>query len=430
MTIQRLPLVAALLCGSAPWALAQDAAEDAAPAPPPEEETVTSTSGSGATELHFIMCGEVRPADQATIDGFAAEHPEVTVRMEAVPWGTCQDKSMQLAAAGDPPSLAYMGSRTLQSLANADQIIPIAFTPEEEQAYQPGVLKTVSSGGQYWGIPHAFSTKALYVNCDVLAEAELECVAPTTWDEMIAMARTVTERTDAAGIGLAGKDFDNTMHNFLDFLYSNGGSVIDADTGEVTLDSQETRETLQLYADLMPFAQEGPTAWEQNQLRELFSDNQIAMYVNGPWARSQHNQEVNQLVAPIPHGPSGPSGSILITDSIAVFKGTGHEDLAVELAKALTSGAAQYDLDSTWGLTPILQYENVEIEGVDKPFYVDDPFWQVFTASIPTGGPEPMIEDFKSLQNVFTDMVQGIMLEEGEVDELVTIAGEELEALL
>ena len=97
-----------------------------------------------------------------------------------------------------------------------------------------------------------------------------------------------------------------------------------------------------------------------------------------------------------------------------MFKGTGHEDLALELAKALTSGAAQYDLDMTWGLTPILNYEAMSIEGVDKPFYVDDPFWQTFTASISTGGPEPMVEDFKSLQGVFTNMVQGIMLGEGE----------------
>ena len=33
---------------------------------------------------------------------------------------------------------------------------------------------------------------------------------------------------------------------------------------------------------------------------------------------------------------------------------------------------------------------------------------------------------FKSLQGVFTNMIQGIMLGEGSVDELVTIAGEEL----
>lgn len=404
-TINTLSLGAVLLAGSALGAMAQE-----------------------GTELHFIMCGgEVRAADQVVIDEFTAANPGVTVNMEAVEWGTCQDKSMQLAAAGDAPSIAYMGSRTLRQLANNGLIVPVTFTAEEEAMFQPGILSTVSSGGQYWGIPHAFSTKALYINCNLVEAAGAECVAPTTWEEMIAMAAAVTDNTDAAGIGIAGKDFDNTMHMFLDFLYSNGGEVFDAD-GNPALDSQQTRETLQLYADLLPYMQSGPIEWERDQLRDLFNDGQIAMYVSGPWGRGQHNEDINQLVVPVPHGPSGTNGTILITDSIAVFSGTGHEDLALELAKALTSGAAQYDLDSSWGLTPILDYEKIGAEalGVEKIWYVDDPFWEVFVAGISTGGPEPLVEDFKSLQAVFTNMVQGIMLGEGSVDELVTEAGEEL----
>lgn len=396
-TIKTLTVGAALVCGSALSAQAE--------------------------ELHFIMCGgEVRPADQAVIDQFISDHDGVTVNMEAVPWGTCQDKSMQLAAAGDPPSIAYMGSRTLRQLANNDLIVPVTFTPEQEAAYQPGVLSTVTVGGQYWGIPHAFSTKALYINCNVVEAAGAECAAPATWEDLVALAKSVTDNTDASGIGIAGKDFDNTMHMFLDFLYSNDGIVFDAD-GNPALDSQQTRETLQLYADLLPYMQSGPTEWERDQMKDLFNDGQIAMYVTGPWGRGQHNAEINQLVVPIPHGPSGDSGSILITDSIAVFKGTGHEDLAIELAKALTSGDAQYDLDSSWGLTPILQYETV---GFVAPYYANDDFWQVFVSAISTGGPEPLVEDFKALQSVFTNMVQGIMLADGTVDELVTIAGEEL----
>ncbi|MES2540226.1 MAG: sugar ABC transporter substrate-binding protein, partial [Pseudomonadota bacterium] len=44
-----------------------------------------------AQELHFIMCGgEVRPADQVVIDKFQADNAGVTVKMEAVEWGTCQ----------------------------------------------------------------------------------------------------------------------------------------------------------------------------------------------------------------------------------------------------------------------------------------------------------------------------------------------------
>ena len=151
------------------------------------------------------------------------------------------------------------------------------------------------------------------------------------------------------------------------------------------------------------------------------------MYISGPWGRGQHKETINQLVAPVPAGPSGVSGTILITDSLAVFKGTGHEELAHKLAQALASGDAQYDLDSSWGLTPILNYESL---GVSAPYYKGDAFWEVFTNGISTGGPEPLVEDFKSLQSVFTNMVQGIILKEDTVDNLVTIAGEELDEAL
>lgn len=196
------------------------------------------------------------------------------------------------------------------------------------------------------------------------------------------------------------------------------------------LDSPQTRETLQLYVDLMPYMIEGPTAWERDQMKDLFNDGKLGMYVTGPWGRGQHAEAVsNQMIVPIPAGPSGASGTILITDSIVVFK---QEDPAVEaaaqkLAAALTSGDAQYDLDSTWGLTPILQYENA---GVAAPYYKDDPFWQIFVNGIATGGPEPLVTDFKSLQGVFTTMIQGVMLEEGEVDALVTEAAAALAEVL
>ena len=146
MKLVKLTLGAALLSGTAMSAMAE----------------------SHGTELHFIMCGgEVRPADQAVVDAFVAAHDGVTVNLEAVPWGTCQDKSLTLAAAGDPPSIAYMGSRTLRQLANNDLIVPAEIDPATP--YQPGVLNTVTIEGTAWGYPHAFSTKALYINCAVVS---------------------------------------------------------------------------------------------------------------------------------------------------------------------------------------------------------------------------------------------------------------------
>ena len=163
-----------------------------------------TTFGASAQDLSFIMCGDIRPADQAVIDQFQVDNPGVKVNMEAVPWGTCQDKSMTLAAAGNPVSIAYAGSRTLLQLSSNDLIVPAEISPEQEALYQPGVLKTVSSGGKYWGYPHAFSTKALYVNCDLVVAAGMECKAPETWADMIAMAKAIKETSNVAGIGIAG----------------------------------------------------------------------------------------------------------------------------------------------------------------------------------------------------------------------------------
>ena len=373
-----------------------------------------------AAEVHAIICGgEIRPADQVVFDAFEAKYPGVTVNAEAVPWGTCQDKSMTLAAAGDPVGLAYIGSRTLKQLGRSGLIIPVDISEEMQALYQPGVLATVSDGGQFWGFPHAFSTKALFINCGLVEAAGEACVAPRTWTGLYNMAKAVNDNTSAAGIGITGKDFDNTMHQFLNYLYSNGGTVNDAASGEITFNSPETIETLEFYGKLAGVAQEGPMGYERSQLTQLYNDGQIGMYINGPWGAGQHNANIAEIVVPIPAGPSGESGTLLITDSMAVFKGSANEELAMELAEMMSSGAAQYDLDSSWGLTPIMQYENM----MDDVYYSTD-YWQTFVAPIGSGGPEPMFEDFKALQAGINGAIQGMILGEGSAADLVAEAAE------
>lgn len=375
-----------------------------------------------AEEVHMVMCGgEIREADKVVIAAFEASHAGVTVNAEAVPWGTCQDKTMTLAAAGDPVGLAYIGSRTLKQLGRSGLILPVNISEEKQALYQPGILATVTDGGQFWGFPHAFSTKALFINCGLVEAAGEACVAPRTWTGLYNMAKAVNDNTSAAGIGITGKDFDNTMHQFLNYLYSNGGSVSDAATGEITFNSPETIETLEFYGKLAGVAQEGPMGYERSQLTQLYNDGQIGMYINGPWGAGQHNANIAEIVVPIPAGPSGESGTLLITDSVAVFKGSANEGLAMELADALTSGEAQYDLDSSWGLTPIMQYEKMR----DDVYYTTD-YWQVFVDPIGRGGPEPMFEDFKALQAGINGAIQGMILGEGSAADLVAEAAETL----
>ena len=382
-----------------------------------------SSFQSMAVDMHGVMCGgEIRPADKAVVDQFMADNPGVNVTMEAVPWGTCQDKVINLAIAGDPVSFSYVGSRTLKGLAENGHIVAVDIPEDQKKMYQPGILDTVSYKGEVWGFPHAFSTKALFMNCGILEQAGLACEGPQSWDELYSIAETVKNKTGIAGIGLTGKDFDNTMHQFLNYLYSNGGQVIDPATNEITLDSPNTVETLEFYASLANVSQEGPLAWERSQLTELFNDEKIAMYINGPWGRGQHKEELNVKTVRIPAGPNGSQGTLLITDSVAVFNGTGHEDLASSLVSQLCSGDAQYDLDTSWGLTPIMQYPQI---GKVAPYNED--YWMMFIDAIADGGPEPLFVDYKAFQSVMNSMIQGAILGEGDAADLVAEAAEELE---
>jgi multiple sugar transport system substrate-binding protein len=377
-----------------------------------------------AADVHGVFCGsELRPNYVEIADKYMEDNPGVNVTLEAVPWGTCQDKVINLAIAGDPVAFSYVGSRTLKGLAENGHILETNIPASQKSMYQPGILNTVTHMGKTWGFPHAFSTKALFMNCGLLEKAGVACEGPKTWDDLYSMAEAVTNNVDGvSGIGLAGKDFDNTMHQFLNYLYSNGGQVIDPMSNEITLDSSNTVETLEFYGKLANVSQEGPLAWERSQLTELFNDEKIAMYINGPWGRGQHKEGLDVKTVRIPAGPQGNQGTLLITDSVAVFSNTGVEKEAMELASIITSGDSQYSLDTDWGLTPIMQYPQI---GNEAPYNED--YWMMFIDAIGDGGPEPLFVDYKAFQTVMNSMIQGAILGEGDAADLVAEAAEELE---
>ncbi|MAC78304.1 MAG: ABC transporter substrate-binding protein [Rhodobacteraceae bacterium] len=381
---------------------------------------------AAAQEITMIVCGDTMdPIHEKYIAEWEAENDGWTVAPEVVGWGQCQDKVTTLAVAGTPVALAYVGSRTLKEFAEFGLIEPIPMTDEEKATYYPNVVNTVTYKGEQWGIPVAFSTKALYWNKDLFAEAGLDPeTPPATWDEVIADAKAVTDNTDAAGFGLVAKTFDNTMHQFLHWVYTNNGQVIDAD-GNIVIDSPQVLEALQAYKDLVPYSEEGPTAYEQNEVRAIFLDGGVAMMHASIGAVSRlADTDINWGVANLPLGPEaqGP-GTLLITDSLAVFSGTGVEEQAISLAKFLTAPAAQEEYDLNAGLTPLRPSATIDALVAEKPY------WAPYIDGIEFGGPEPLFTDYRAFQNIMIDMVQSVVTGAAEPADALAKADAELKEL-
>ncbi len=356
--------------------------------------------------LKFIQCGDtVDPTYPPFIAKWQAANPGFKVDIEPVGWAQCQDKVTTLAAAGSPVDLAYVGSRTLKQFASNDLIVPIPMTEAEKMAYYPNIADTVTFNDTQWGIPVAFSTKALFWNKDLFKAAGLDPERPpATWAEELADAKAIKEKTGIAGFGIAAKTFDNTMHQFLHWVYTNNGTVIDA-KGNITLDSTENLEALTALGAMVPYAEDGPTAYEQQEVRDIFLDGKLGMFHGSVGAvQLLQKTKIHWGVAGLPLGPhaKGP-GTLLITDSLAVFKGTGNEAIAVNLAKFLTNPDNQFAYEVSNGLTPLRPVPGV------KDLVAKDPSWKPFLDGISFGGPEPLFLDYKGFQNAMIDMVQSVV---------------------
>ena len=386
-----------------------------------------STTGYTVAEdkaVNMIQCGDTLAETYPDlIKAWEGKNPGFKVNVELVGWAQCQDKVTTLAAAGTPVALAYVGSRTLKEFADSDLIVPITYTDAEKAAYYPHILDTVTYNGQQWGIPTAFSTKAIYWNKDLFTKAGLDPnKPPTTWAELLSDAKTIKDKTGIPGYGLPAKTMDNTMHQFLHYVYTNNGTVTD-DKGNITLDSPENLAALEFVKSLVPVSEDGPSAYEQNDMTTLFSDGKVAMIEQGPWGRNQIAKGINWGVAALPIGPSakGP-GTLLITDSLAIFKGTGVEDQATDLAKWLTNPENQFTYEKTHGLTPLRPVAGV------ADLVKEDPTWKPFLDGISNGGPEPLFKDYKGLQNSFIAMVQSVVTGQAEPKDALTKAATEIKA--
>ena len=376
-------------------------------------------------EISFINCGDELTAGYADyFKEWEAENPGFKVVPEVVGWGQCQDKVTTLAAAGTPVALAYVGSRTLKQFALNDLIVPVPMTDEEKASYYNYVPDTVTFDGTQWGVPVAFSTKAFYWNKDIFKAAGLDPeVPPKTWEEEIAFAKQIEDNTDFDGFGVVAKTFDNTMHQFLHWVYTNDGQVIDAD-GNIVLDSPQNLEALTALKDISAYSEEGPTAYEQNEVRAIWLDGTLGMIHASPNAANLATEAgMNWGVAALPLGPSakGP-GTLLITDSLAVFKGSGVEEQATSLAKYLTSGERQWAAEMAQGLTPLRPLEPQTAE-----LLAEKPYWAPFLDGIEFGGPEPLLTDYVGLQNVMIEMVQSVVTGAAEPAAALTAAAGELE---
>jgi multiple sugar transport system substrate-binding protein len=235
-----------------------------------------------------------------------------------------------------------------QELAKNDVLLPMddlmASTGTTKAMFIPSLIDAFTYNGVVYGIPKDFNTLGMFYNKGLFDAAGL--AYPTdnwTWTELKAAATALTDMTDTTkpvyGFCAAGD-----AGRFPVFVFQNGGTVMNADFSDTTLDSEQAIGAAKFYTD---FRANGsgviPADIGEGWQGTVFGKGQCAMVYEGGWLIPYMKDQFPAIQYGIAHLPAGPvgEGNMIFTVAWGISKNTQNPDAAWKVVEFLTNEASQ-----------------------------------------------------------------------------------------
>lgn len=210
-----------------------------------------ASSGSGSTEydpdekveLTFTWWGNDDRAQryEKLIEAFNEEHPNITVNGSFTDFPSYWEKRQTEAAGGGLPDVWQFSDTYLRQYAQNGMLADLSEHAEyvDTAAIDEGLLATGRLDGAQYSLPLGYSTWAVFLNDDILAEHGIEPYpGGTSFEDYSAWMTEVTEATGGAVYG--GTDYTQRIQNFEDVLRAQGGNLFTED-GELGFDEDDLR---------------------------------------------------------------------------------------------------------------------------------------------------------------------------------------------
>jgi multiple sugar transport system substrate-binding protein len=199
-------------------------------------------------------------------------------------------------------------------------------------AFIPSTLKTAQINGKYWAVPFNTNAGLLYYNKSKIH------TPPTTWQQTYQMAKT------DGGIGFQGQSYEGLTVDYLELLYSAGGSVLSADGKTATIDSPQAQQVLAFMQQGLKngSAPQANLTYMEEESRNAFQTGKVSILRNWPYVYALAKQaKVNFGVEPLPEWAGGKPASVLGGYNLGISAYSKNPGAALSFINYATAPAAQ-----------------------------------------------------------------------------------------
>jgi len=315
-------------------------------------------------EITYSIWGD--PAElsnqQALVDAFMAEHPDITVDVRVSDWDAYWTALQTSMAGGDAPDVFAMDGPLFPDYQSRGVLLDLAPYIERDgfdvsALADAGVAHfTTADGGQY-GLPRDLNVVALYYNKAMFDAAGIPYPDESwDWDKLVEVGKQLTLDADGNGQPEQWGFYTETtdMENYWsELVWQAGGDIVSEDRTQTLLGSEEAVTGLQFLQDLIWTHKIMPPADITLQLGDAFEQGVAAMESNGSWLVPTHLAAGIDLgIAPLPAGPAGQATSVNPTGAV-VSASSDNPDAAWEFVKWLVGPEAQELLMQSKAALPV-----------------------------------------------------------------------------
>jgi multiple sugar transport system substrate-binding protein len=291
---------------------------------------------------------------------YESKHPGVKIDVSVYSWNDVDAKVKDMVAAGHAPDLAQIGAYA--DYAAAGKLYPASDLLSIRT--QADFLSQLTEAGQWnhtqYGIPFAASTRVLFYNKTLFAEAGI--TPPTTWDELAADARALKAKgvkyPYALPLGPEEAQAETMQWLLSGSNPSDGGNGYTDDIGTYTIDSAPNVQTFTWLKDeLVDKGLTGPVApgkLNRASAFAAFADGQVGMLNGHPTLIQQAEKKgVKFGMVPMPGRTGAARASMGVADWMMAFKQNGHRDQIGDFLNFVYTEKNVLAFSREYGLLPV-----------------------------------------------------------------------------
>jgi multiple sugar transport system substrate-binding protein len=237
-----------------------------------------ATTAKATGDVTWCIGKDTTGAFGTVIDNFNKANPKANVKLLELPEAADDQRRLQIqrlrAKSSECDVLGMDVIWTAEYAAQGWLKDVSDYISQNGDKFIKSTVDTTDYTGKNWAVPFNSNAGFIYYRTDQVKEA------PKDWESLYKEA----QQND--GVVYQGFRYEGLTVDFLELLYSKGGSIVSDDGKQATADSQEVKDVLTFMADGIKngAAPKAVTTYKEEEARRAFESGNATFMRNWPYA--------------------------------------------------------------------------------------------------------------------------------------------------